>query len=139
VALDLLGVRRVVERLLDDRLELWRDVDGAAGDALDEETGELKPGGSAPVLLWAGVGAIVRPGSLGVMPTLDSLAAAGPASTAYQALLPLTAPSAAVDDVLVVSRAARDPQLTGRRFRVAEVGLGTYTVVRVMRLELLAD
>lgn len=138
MALDLSGVRRVVERLLDDRLELWRDVDGASGDVLDEGTGELRPGGSVPVL-WAGVGAIVRPGSLGVMPALDSLAAAGPASTAYQALLPLAAPSAAVDDVLVVSRTVRDPQLTGRRFRVAEVGLGTYTVVRVMRLELLGD
>lgn len=139
MALDLSGVRRVVERLLDDQLELWRDVDGASGDVLDEGTGELKPGGSAPALLWAGAGAIVRPGSLGVIPALDSLAAAGPASTAYQALLPLAAPSAAVDDVLVVSRTARDPQLTGRRFRVADVGLGTYTVVRVMRLELLAN
>ncbi|GGL03344.1 DUF6093 family protein [Streptomyces flaveus] len=139
MALDLSGVRRVVERLLDDRLELWRDVDGVSGDVLDEGTGELKLGGSVPVLLWAGVGAIVRPGSLGVVPHLDSLAAAGPSSTAYQALLPLTAPSAAVDDVLVVSRTARDPQLTGRRFRVVDVGLGTYTVVRVMRLELLAD
>lgn len=77
VALDLSGVRRVVERLLDDRLELWRDVDGASGDVLDEGTGELRPGGSVPVL-WAGVGAIVRPGSLGVMPTWTHSRQQGP-------------------------------------------------------------
>lgn len=64
VALDLSGVRRVVEGLLDDELQLWRDADGASDDVLDEESGALKPGGAAPVLLWTGAGAIVRPGQL---------------------------------------------------------------------------
>jgi hypothetical protein len=40
-----------------------------------------------------------------------------------------------VDDVLSVSRSVRDPLLVGRRFRVADVGVGTYAVVRVLRLD----
>lgn len=137
MALDLSGVRRVMERLLDDELQLWRDPDGDAGDELDEETGELKPVGHASVPLWEGPGAIVRPGQLSVTPPLDGVIASPPAPTAYQALLPLSAPQLMVDDVLSVARSVRDEQLMGRRFRVAEVAVGTYAVVRVVRLEVL--
>ncbi|MEW2300053.1 DUF6093 family protein [Streptomyces sp. NPDC006655] len=135
MALDLSGVRRVVERLLDDELRLWRDADGDSGDKLDEETGELRSAGQASVPLWEGSGAIVRPGQLSAVPPLDAMVASLPASTAYQALLPLSAPQARVDDMLSVSRSVRDVQLVGRRFRVAEVAVGTYAVVRVVRLE----
>lgn len=138
MALDLSGVRRVVERLLDDELRLWRDVDGAAGDELDEESGELKPGGRMAVLLWEGPGAIVRPGQLSFTPPLDGVVASFPAATAYQALIPLSAPPVEVDDVLSVSRSARDEQLVGRRFRVAEAAVGTFAVVRVVRLEVIS-
>ncbi|WP_425245388.1 DUF6093 family protein [Streptomyces sp. NEAU-NA10] len=137
MALDLSGVRRVVEGLLDDQLRLWRDVDGESGDELDEETGTLRTRGQATVPLWEGRGAIVRPGQLSYVPPLDGAAASLPASTAYQALLPLSAPPVAVDDVLGVSRSARDKQLVGKRFRVAEVSVGTYVVVRVVRLEVI--
>ena len=138
MALDLSGVRRVVERLLDDQLQLWRDADGSSGDDLDEETGELRPGGQAAVPLWEGPGAIVRPGQLSPLPPVDGVVASLPAATAYQALLPLSAPLVMIDDVLSVSRSARDEQLVGRRFRVAEVAVGTYAVVRVVRLEVIS-
>lgn len=138
MALDLSGVRRVVERLLDDELQVWRDADGDARDELDEETGELKPAvGQAPAPLWKGPGAIVRPGQLSTTPPLDGVVASFPASTAYQALLPLSAPQVVVDDVLSVSRSMRDEQLVGLRFRAAEVAVGTYAVVRVVRLEVI--
>ncbi|MGW7237044.1 DUF6093 family protein [Streptomyces sp. NPDC054804] len=135
MALDLSGARRVVEGLLDDQLQLWRDVDGDSGDELDEETGELRAAGQVSVPLWEGSGAIVRPGQLSVVPPLNGAVASLPAPTAYQALLPLSAPQARVDDVLSVSRSVRDEQLVGRRFRVAEAAVGTYSVVRVVRLE----
>ncbi|WP_435059379.1 DUF6093 family protein [Streptomyces sp. bgisy060] len=138
MALDLSGVRRVVEGLLDDEVRLWRDSDGTSGDELDKQTGELKPVGEAAVLLWEGPGAIVRPGQLSPVPPLDGAPAALPASTAYQALLPLSAPPVMPDDVLTVSRSARDELLVGRRFRVAEVAVGTYAVVRVVRLEVIS-
>ncbi|WP_236244226.1 DUF6093 family protein [Streptomyces sp. CC210A] len=138
MALDLSGVRRVVEGLLDDEVQLWRDADGASGEELDERTGELKPGGGAAVLLWEGSGAIVRPGQLSPVPPLDGAHASLPGSTAYQALLPLPAPPVMPDDVLSVSGSARDEQLVGRRFRVAEVAVGTYAVVRVLRLEMIS-
>ncbi|MGW1878430.1 DUF6093 family protein [Streptomyces sp. NPDC001975] len=137
MALDLSGVRRVVERLLDDELRLWRDTDGDSDTALDEETGELRPAGEVSMPLWEGSGAIVRPGQLSVVPPLDGAVAELPAPTAYQALLPLSAPQVTVDDVLSVSRSVRDEQLVGRRFRVAEVAVGTYAVVRVVRLEVI--
>lgn len=137
MALDLSGVRRVVEGLLDDELQLWRDADSGSGDELDEETGELRPASQASVLLWKGHGAIVRPGQLSVATPLDRVVASLPTPTAYQALLPLSAPQVVVDDVLSVSRSVRDEQLVGRRFRVAEVAVGTYAVVRLVRLEVI--
>jgi hypothetical protein len=135
VALDLSGVRRIVEKLLDDELQLWRDLDGVVGDTLDDETGKLKPGPSTARLMWEGAGAIVRPGQLTVSLPLDSAIAPQSIATAYQAMLPLAAPQTAVDDVLRVSRSLRDPLLADRRFRVTDVGIGTFLVVRVLRLE----
>ncbi|MCH0562148.1 DUF6093 family protein [Streptomyces sp. MUM 2J] len=135
MALDLSGVRRVVEGLLDDELQLWRDADGAAGDDLDEATGELRPDGAAPVLVWEGLGAITRPGQLVGVPPFGGAVAALPAPTAYQALLPLSLPAVQVDDVVRVSRSVRDAQLTDRRFRVTDIGVGTYAVVRVVQLK----
>ncbi|AWK09590.1 hypothetical protein DDQ41_12410 [Streptomyces spongiicola] len=127
-----------MEGLLDDEVRLWRDSDGASGDELDEQTGELRPGSGAAALLWEGPGAIVRPGQLSSIPSLDGVVAPYPAQTAYQALLPLAAPLVMADDVLSVSRSARDEQLVGRRFRVVEVAVGTYSVVRVVRLEVIS-
>ncbi|CAM5626548.1 hypothetical protein SAURM35S_07358 [Streptomyces aurantiogriseus] len=92
MALDLSGVRRIVEGLLDDELQLWRDADGDSGDELDEETGDLKPASEGSVPLWEGSGAVVRPGQLSVTPPLDGAVASLPAPTAYQGLLPLSAP-----------------------------------------------
>ncbi|MGW2886408.1 DUF6093 family protein [Streptomyces griseoruber] len=137
MALDLSGVRRVVEGLLDDELQLWREADGESNDELDEETGELRPATQASVPLWEGPGAVTRPGPLSITPPLDGAVASLPATTAYQALLPLSAPQVMIDDVLSVSRSVRDEQLVGRRFRVAEVAVGTYAVVRVVRMEVI--
>ncbi|MER6010168.1 DUF6093 family protein [Streptomyces bluensis] len=138
MALDLSGVRRVVEGLLDDELQLWRDSDGASGNELNEYTGELDPHGQPATQLWVGPGAIVRPGQLSFTQPLDVAVASLPASTAYQALLPLSTPLVLVDDVLSVSRSMRDEQLVGRHFRVAEVAVATYVVVRVVRLEVVS-
>lgn len=138
MALELSGVRRVVERLLEDELQLWRDLDGHSGDQLDEQTGELKPAGHRKGLLWEGPGAITRPGQLAFTPAVDGTLASLPAPTVYQALVPISAPRVLVDDELMVSRSPRDGQLVGRRFRVVDVGVGSYVVVRVLRLESVA-
>jgi hypothetical protein len=137
VALELDGVRRVVERLLDDSLEVWRDADGAADDVLDEETGELRPGAGAADLVWAGHGAVVLPGQLAFAPPADSSVAWVVAPTVYRALLPLDSPAVKADDTVKVVQSVRDPQLACRRFRVAEVAVGSYAVVRMLRLEVI--
>ncbi|MFJ2342374.1 DUF6093 family protein [Streptomyces antimycoticus] len=134
---DLSGVRRVVEKMLGDELELWRDADGHVGDVLDEQTGELKPGGTLATPVWNGPGAVVKSGQLVASPPVDGTTAVLPATTGYQALLPLASPKAQLDDVLVVKASERDAQLPGRRFRVAETEVGTFAVVRVVRLEVL--
>ncbi|MDQ0934106.1 DUF6093 family protein [Streptomyces turgidiscabies] len=134
MALDLSGVRRVVEGMLDDQLEVWRDLGGRTDDVLDENTGELKAAGADGALVWAGSGAIVPLGQPAITVPLDSSVAVLPAATAYQALLPLDAPQILDDDVIVV-RGSRFTQLVGRRFRVADANVGTFAVVRVVRLQ----
>ncbi|CAK7288224.1 hypothetical protein SGPA1_60126 [Streptomyces misionensis JCM 4497] len=67
------------------------------------------------------------------VPPLGTTFTALPAATAYQALLPLSAPPELVDDVIAISRSQRDGQLVGRRLRGVEVAVGTYAVVRDAR------
>ncbi|MFE2970717.1 DUF6093 family protein [Streptomyces sp. NPDC059340] len=135
MALDLSGVRRVVEGMLDDELEVWRDPSGRTDDVLDEHTGELKSAEADGALVWAGAGAIVPLGQPANTAPLDDSVAALSATTAYQALLPLDAPQTRDDDVIAVHGSTRDAQLVGRRFRVADANVGTFAVVRVVRLQ----
>ncbi|MFD3926527.1 DUF6093 family protein [Streptomyces sp. NPDC058614] len=135
MALDLSGVRRVVEGMLDDQLEVWRDPAGRTDDVLDENTGELKSAEADGALVWAGPGAIVPLGQPAITAPMDGSVAALPAATAYQALLPLDAPQTRDDDVIAVRGSTRDAQLVGRRFRVADANVGTFAVVRVVRLQ----
>ncbi|MGY0055089.1 DUF6093 family protein [Streptomyces sp. LZ34] len=135
MALDLSGVRRVVEGMLDDQVEVWRDPSGRTDDVLDEVTGQLKSAEADGALVWSGLGAIVPLGQPAIMAPLDGSVAALPAATAYQALLPIEAPQTRDDDVIAVCGSARDAQLVGRRFRVADADNGTFAVVRVVRLQ----
>ncbi|WP_406354264.1 DUF6093 family protein [Streptomyces sp. NBC_00658] len=135
MALDLSAVRRVVEGILDDQLEVRRDAGGRTDDVLDENTGELKSAEADDALVWAGPGAIVPLGQPAITAPLDGSVAALPAASAYQALLPLDAPQTRDDDVIAVRGSTRDAQLVGRRFRVADANVGTFAVVRIVRLQ----
>ncbi|MBC9717813.1 hypothetical protein H9Y04_35310 [Streptomyces sp. TRM66268-LWL] len=138
MGLDLSGVRRVVEGVLDDRVELWRDLQGEADDELNESTGELVPQAGTPRRYWDGLAAVTLTGQLpSNTQSLDGMWSAAPSKTAYLALLPLTAPQTRPDDFLVVASSNRDPQLTGRRFRVLEAATASYAVVRQVRLQIL--
>ncbi|MEU3046220.1 DUF6093 family protein [Streptomyces sp. NPDC006984] len=137
MALDLSGVRRIVEGLLDDELRLWRDADGRTDDVLDETTGELEPSGADGDVVWEGHGAVLPVGQPALLVPLDGSVARVPTSTAYQAMLPVTAPRANSGDLLTVISSSRDPQLVGRRFRVGDAIVGTFAVVRFVRLQAL--
>lgn len=142
MAFELSGVRRVVEGMLDDRLQIWRDAEGRSDDVLDETTGELKPAAPDSALIWEGAGAVTPLGRPMMAASLDDRIDPPTVATAYQALLPLAAPQIRLDDTVVVVgsiRAAgpRDPYLVGRRFRATEALTGTFAVVRVVRVELL--
>ncbi|MER6099155.1 DUF6093 family protein [Streptomyces sp. NPDC001728] len=135
MALDLSGVRRVVEGMLEDELELWRDSGGTSPPVLNEESGALVQREEGQVMVWAGPGAILRRGQLAGAPPLAGAVAALSTTTTYQALLPLAAPPVVKDDGLRVARSARDVELERLRFRVADVDVGKFVVARVLLLE----
>ncbi|MFI5688603.1 DUF6093 family protein [Streptomyces sp. NPDC051636] len=131
-------MRRVVERMLDDELRLWRDPDGGADDVLNETTGLLEPPDGAGEVVWEGRGAVVPMGQPALLVPLDGSIAQMPTTTAYQAMLPIAAPCASPGDLLTVISSSRDPQLVGRRFRVGDTAVGTFAVVRLVRLQVLS-
>jgi hypothetical protein len=57
-------------------------------------------------------------------------------------VLPVEAPVLRRDDVIRVAGSVRpgvprDPQLVGRRFRVSDESVGTYSVVRIVRVQMI--
>ncbi|MDN0193915.1 DUF6093 family protein [Streptomyces sp. S.PNR 29] len=142
MAIDVEGARRVVGRILDDKLEAWRDSVGRADDVLDEATGQLVSPLPDEVLIWDGLGAVVPLGRPAITRPLSGAIAVEPPTTDYQAVLPVEAPELRPDDVIRVAGSARpggprDPQLVGRRFRVSDETVGTYSVVRIVRVQVI--
>lgn len=135
MGLDLTGVSRVVERLLDDEVQVWRDVEGRTDDILDETTGQLWSPCTDRELVWAGHGSVVPLGEPAVVEPLDAATAPVTPSTAYKALLPVDAPPSRPGDLLTVVHSVRDDQLAGRWFRVSDAAVGSFAVVRVIRLQ----
>ncbi|MBY8884782.1 DUF6093 family protein [Streptomyces sp. PTM05] len=143
MAFDVEGVRRVVGRILDDELEVWRDSGGHADDVLDEITGRLVPSAPDEVLVWNGLGAVMPLGRPAITKPLDGAVAQSPPTADYQAVLPVGAARLRPDDVIRVAGSVRpggprDPQLVGRRFRVSDGAVGTYSVVRIVRVQVIA-
>jgi hypothetical protein len=140
VAFDVEGARRVVGRILDDKLEVWRDSAGRLDDVLDEESGRLVRPRPDEVLVWKGLGALMPFGRPALTRPLGTALAPELPTTDYQAVLPVNTPELRADDVVRVVGSVRpgglrDPQLLGRRFRVSDELLGTYTVVRIVRVQ----
>lgn len=143
MAFDVEGVRRVVGRILDDKLEVWRDSAGRTDDVLDEATGELVQPVPDEELVWDGLGAVMPYGRPAITQPVAGSVAVEPPTTEYQAVLPVDAPELRRDDVIRVAGSARpkgprDPQLVGRRFRVSDEAVGTYSVVRIVRVQAVA-
>ena len=142
MAFDVDGARRVVDRILDDKLEVWRDSAGRTDDVLDETTGRLVPPAPDQDLVWAGLGAVMPLGRPAVTKPVGGLVAVEPPTTDYQAVLPVDAPALRRDDVVRVAGSVRpggprDPQLVGRRFRFSDETVGTYSVVRIARVQVI--
>lgn len=74
-------------------------------------------------------------GSLALTKPLDGAQAAQPSGSQYQAVLPIGAAEVQQDDVLRVAGSVRDRQLVGRGFRISDAAVGSYSVVRIVRLE----
>lgn len=134
---DLTAVTRAAEGYLDDDVRVDRDSDRTDGGELDPDTGLIAPDtGSTPVLTGR---ALVVPDSDPTRTSDPDSPVADPGGVRrYKAMLPLDAPAVLAGDVLTVVASQRDPQLAGRRFRVAGPGLtSTYAVLRTVPLELL--
>ncbi|MER6086832.1 DUF6093 family protein [Streptomyces bluensis] len=142
MAFDVEGARRVVGRILDDKLEAWRDGVGRSDDVLDEATGQLVSLMPDEVLIWDGLGAVIPLGRPAITRPLSGAVAVEPPTTDYQVVLPVEAPELRPDDVIRVAGSMRpggprDPQLVGRRFRVSDEIVGTYSVVRIARVQVI--
>ncbi|MEU7640945.1 DUF6093 family protein [Streptomyces sp. NPDC039016] len=142
MAIDVDGARRVVGRILDDKLEVWRDSGGRADDVLDETTGRLVPPAPDELLVWDGLGAVMPLGRPAITKPVDGAVSIEPPPTDYQAVLPVGVPVLRPDDVIRVAGSVRpggprDPQLVGRRFRVSDEALGTFSVVRIVRVQVI--
>ncbi|MFJ5307476.1 DUF6093 family protein [Streptomyces sp. NPDC088350] len=140
MAFDVEGVRRVVGRILDDKLEAWRDSAGRADDVLDEATGQLVQPEPDEELVWDGLGAVMPYGRPAITRPIAGAVAVEPPTTEYQAVLPVGASELRRDDVIRVAgsvrpKGPRDPQLVGRRFRVSDEAVGTFSVVRIVRIQ----
>ncbi|MGW2881344.1 DUF6093 family protein [Streptomyces sp. NPDC001233] len=143
MAFDVDGARRVVGRIMDDKLEAWRDSAGRTDDMLDETTGRLVPPRPDEELLWDGLGAVMPFGRPAITRPVSGAVAVEPPTTDYQAVLPVDAPALRRDDVIRVAGSVRpegprDPQLVGRRFRVSDEAVGTYSVVRIVRVQVIS-
>lgn len=142
MAFDVEGARRVVGHILDDQLEVWRDSAGRADDVLDETTGELVSPAPDEELVWEGLGAVTPLGRPAITKPVDGAVIVDPPTTDYQAVLPVDAPVLRRDDVIRVAGSVRpggprDPQLVGRRFRISDQAVGTYSVVRIVRIQVI--
>ncbi|MFJ9617837.1 DUF6093 family protein [Streptomyces noursei] len=143
MAIEVEGARRVVGRILDDKIEVWRDSGGHADDLLDETTGTLVRPTPDEVLVWDGLGAVMPLGRPAITKPVDGAVSIEPPTTDYQAVLPVEAPALRPDDVIRVAGSVRpggprDPQLVGRRFRVSDEALGTFSVVRIVRVQVIS-
>ncbi|MEU6254295.1 DUF6093 family protein [Streptomyces sp. NPDC047043] len=142
MAFDVEGARRVVDRILDDKLEVWRDGAGRADDVLDEATGQLVSPTPDECLVWDGLGAVMPVGRPAITQPVGGAVAVEPPTTDYQAVLPVGVPALRRDDVIRVAGSVRpggprDPMLLGRRFRVSDEAVGTYSVVRIVRVQVI--
>ncbi|MEU6138749.1 DUF6093 family protein [Streptomyces sp. NPDC047081] len=142
MAFDVEGARRVVDRILDDKLEVWRDGAGRADDVLDEATGQLVSPTPDECLVWGGLGAVTPVGRPAITQPVGGAVAVEPPTTDYQAVLPVDVPALGRDDVIRVAGSVRpggprDPMLLGRRFRVSDEAVGTYSVVRIVRVQVI--
>ncbi|WP_405803405.1 DUF6093 family protein [Streptomyces sp. NBC_01187] len=142
MAFDVDGARRVVGRILDDKLEVWRDSAGRMDDVLDEESGRLVPPRPDEVLVWDGLGAVIPLGRPALTQPLGAALTLETPTTDYQAVLPVDASELRADDVVRIAGSVRpggprDPQIVGRRFRVSDEVVGTYTVVRIVRVQVI--
>lgn len=142
MAFDVDGARRVVDRIMDDQVEVWRDSAGRTDDVLDETTGRLVRPSPDEGLVWDGLGAVMPISRPAITRPVSGSVAIEPPTTDYQAVLPVDAPALRRDDVIRVAGSVRpggprDPELVGRRFRVSDVAVGTYSVVRIVRVQVI--
>jgi len=106
------------------------ELRGPGTRVLDEDTGQYvtTPG----PLKYAGKGKVQTTDSIG------NDAQAGDRAvmvTRYEVHLPISAAAAAVDDVWTVTACPNDPQLVGRRFRVASLMHKTHATARRLAVE----
>lgn len=137
--LDLSGVARLLDQWIVDEVEIAVD-NGAAGATLDPATGKLTP--AAPVVIYAGRGAVVPRDRAPQVADTDVQTIATETDGAYRLLLPLgAAPSAEPRAGMKVrvteaNGTTPDPLITQRRFEIVDLGeVSSFHVGRFLPLK----
>ncbi|MGW6479936.1 DUF6093 family protein [Streptomyces sp. NPDC055059] len=110
-----------MERMLDDRVRIWRDVGGRRRLGRDDR----RPAASGRSAGVGGRWAVVLRGQPAAVAPLDGSVAAQRVMTTYEALLPVEAPEVRAGDLLTVLDSGRDELLVGLHgpVRFARLGL----------------
>lgn len=128
------AARTVAESAMVDTCQVFRDPEGTGDDTLDEDTGILTPAPTDDDPIYDGPCMLTT----AVRESTDGEGGALVYRRLKSARLPVSAPQLLYGDVLVVTVAANDPQLVGRRARVLDSEVNTFAVTRKLLLEDLA-
>jgi hypothetical protein len=124
---DLTGAREAVTNLMSEFLAITFDEEGVEDEVLDEDTGELVPPEPDESRLYEGPGK-VRPERRS-----DERAEQGGQDVSinrYVVAIPWDAPPVPKGAIVKVVRSARDKQLEGRTFVIADIAYTTFLIQR---------
>ena len=130
--------RAVAESLMEDSCVISRDPGFLTDSTFNAATGELTPASTPPAV----AGRVeVYAGKCTVAPVArqddeDNEGGAAVVRRSYEARVPFDAPRVAIGDLLTVTEATHDPELTSRTFVVDGVAVGTFVYYRPLTLDL---
>lgn len=126
------AARTIAEAAMVDTCIVYRDTEASADDTLDVTTGELTQPAGDTSTIYTGP-CLLR--TEHIQQRSDEEGGSYVARKLQAARVPVSAPPMVFGDLLVVTSAANDPQLVGRRGRVLDVEVNTFAVTRKVQLE----
>ncbi len=125
-------------KIMQDVILIEDDVQRYDDDSFDPSTGTYSRPTNDQTFVYRGPGAVVPANQEAVTRGDDGAIYQAP-DRAYDGLLPARVRNARPNHVLTVVRSVRDPEMTGRRFRVVDDIVTSLPVLRRVRLQELRE